>query len=139
MDLPCDTGAGDFSVASGLPTPFQTEQLLHLLRSNSLPPRPCHLQSVIASSPTNLARYDAEIGRLRLALNAAITERAAFQQYLDRCRSVFSPVRRLPVEILAEVFALCHPEAISFSDPEKQLPDDTLDRLCRMDLLRLSQ
>ncbi|KAF8145768.1 hypothetical protein K438DRAFT_1735266 [Mycena galopus ATCC 62051] len=69
-----------------------------------------HLESIIASSLANVARYDIEIKRLE-------AERNALQRYCDECRSVYAPVRRLPPEILAEIFSLCSsPTPILYCD-----------------------
>ncbi|KAJ6477936.1 hypothetical protein C8R47DRAFT_945993, partial [Mycena vitilis] len=57
----------------------------------------------------DLARYDDEIHVMQQALSQLISERQLLQQYNDGCRSLFAPVRRLPTEILTEIFALCHP------------------------------
>ncbi|KAJ6568627.1 hypothetical protein B0H19DRAFT_862111, partial [Mycena capillaripes] len=54
-----------------------------------------------------LARYDAEIARLQAQLRGTENEHLALQSYYDECRCVLSPVRRLPPEILADIFALC--------------------------------
>lgn len=94
--------------SSLLPTPTQTEQILHLLRTNSTPDS-SHWHSIIASSTADVVHYDTEIGRLRETLNRLLSECNVLQQYGNQCRSVFAPVRRLPPEILAEIFAHCCP------------------------------
>ncbi|KAF7362781.1 3-beta hydroxysteroid dehydrogenase isomerase family [Mycena venus] len=102
--------------SSLLPTPTQTEQVLDLLRTNSLPTDSSRWHSIIASSAADVARYDTKIGRLREVMNRLVSERDALQQYGNQCRSVFAPVRRLPPEILAEIFALCCPTPALYCD-----------------------
>ncbi|KAJ6554496.1 hypothetical protein B0H19DRAFT_1029674 [Mycena capillaripes] len=133
--------AGYVFSSSLLPTPAQTEQLMQLLRSNALPlpHQSSHLDSAIASSLPDLARYDAEIHMLQKALARMASERAALQQYIDGCRSISSAVRRLPAEILTEIFALCSPEPVPFHDPREVIPDDFSDRVSQLHLLQLSQ
>ncbi|KAJ7841585.1 hypothetical protein B0H14DRAFT_3869117 [Mycena olivaceomarginata] len=64
------------------------------------------LQTTIASATVDLSRYHTEIKTLRETLNRLSSERDALQRYSDDCRSFFAPVRRLPPEILAEIFVL---------------------------------
>ncbi|KAF8157293.1 hypothetical protein K438DRAFT_1621213, partial [Mycena galopus ATCC 62051] len=98
-----------------LPTAAQTAQVHQLLRSNAMPSH-THLESIIISSLANVARYDIEIKRLE-------AERNALQRYYDECRSVYAPVRRLPPEILAEIFSLCSsPTPILYCDGTQDIP-----------------
>ncbi|KAJ7926201.1 hypothetical protein B0H13DRAFT_1470188, partial [Mycena leptocephala] len=53
---------------------------------------------------------DSEIQKLQEALQAMLSDRTKLQTYVDGCRSTVSPIRRLPPEILCEIFA-------SFSSP----------------------
>ncbi|KAJ6592362.1 hypothetical protein B0H19DRAFT_883342, partial [Mycena capillaripes] len=80
------------------------------------PGKVSHFDSIIASSPPELVRYNAEIDRLQKTLHRLVSERAALQQYMNGCRSISSPVRSLPPEVLAEIFALCSPDPASFYD-----------------------
>ncbi|KAF8145759.1 hypothetical protein K438DRAFT_1735247 [Mycena galopus ATCC 62051] len=105
--------------SSLLPTPAQTAQVHQLLRSNSVPSdsQSSYLRSIIAPSLADVARYDIEIERLQ-------AERDALQRYCDECRSVYAPVRRLPPEILAEIFLLCvSPTPILYCDDTQNFPD----------------
>ncbi|KAJ7889750.1 hypothetical protein B0H13DRAFT_2666113 [Mycena leptocephala] len=122
-----------------LPTSTQTDQLRELVRTNSSPPDPTPLRSLIASSGSDIARYETEIRALQEIVNRLISERDALREYIDGCRSVFSPVRRLPTEILAQIFALCAPAPVSYSDVFAPVPSDAFDRVAQSHLLRLSQ
>ncbi|KAJ6593214.1 hypothetical protein B0H19DRAFT_975851, partial [Mycena capillaripes] len=84
-----------------------------------------HCQQIISSSPAELERYDAEISRLRLVLQKAEHERSLVDDYLRLCRYTLSPVRRLPPEILTEIFAFFLPKELG--------------RIANVDLLRISQ
>ncbi|KAJ6551161.1 hypothetical protein B0H19DRAFT_893855, partial [Mycena capillaripes] len=54
-----------------------------------------------------LGRYDAEIERLQNALDLLPVERAALASHFEACRGVFSPIRRLPTELLVQIFEMC--------------------------------
>ncbi|KAJ7445292.1 hypothetical protein FB451DRAFT_1055675 [Mycena latifolia] len=120
-----------------LPNPEQTHQLHDLLRSNSLPREASHFQSVIASAAADLVDYDTAIERFQQMLRTMASERAALQDYSDRCRSVFAPVRRLPTEILGEIFSLCALEPMQlFVFWEHKTPRNNIDRVAQTHLLR---
>ncbi|KAJ7200514.1 hypothetical protein GGX14DRAFT_571921 [Mycena pura] len=102
-----------------------TEIMSHirtLLRSNGNAPE--NLGSVIdglsiqlEQHAAQIKRYDAymehpaeEMSRLEDLCAKAELERDATQKHLTECLSLRSPVRRLPAEILAHIFALCAPE-----------------------------
>ncbi|KAJ6537618.1 hypothetical protein B0H19DRAFT_1316289 [Mycena capillaripes] len=93
-----------------LPTPTQMEELLDSLRTSSVPPDlSCH-ESTIRTSMAALAHYDSQIARLRETLEGMFADRTRLQKYIDACRSAISPIRRLPSELLCEIFALCSPD-----------------------------
>ncbi|KAJ7467487.1 hypothetical protein FB451DRAFT_1258691 [Mycena latifolia] len=139
MDAPADRYTGPFS-SSLLPTPEQKHQLRDFLRSNSVPHGPSHFQSVIASSAVDLAGYDKAIEWFQQMLKTMTSEREALQDYSDGCRSVFAPVRRLPTEILGEIFSLCAPEPMPlFTFWTHQIPRNNMDRVAQSHLLRLAQ
>ncbi|KAJ7500721.1 hypothetical protein B0H11DRAFT_1994194 [Mycena galericulata] len=136
--------------SSLLPDTSQVGHLRELLRTNSSP-SDCvspHLRSAIASSPADIARYDEDIERLQASvdgLNINISElvagRDALRAYSDGCRSVFSPVRRLPVEILTKIFPLCAPDPPHFYElGSRHLPVHVLrSHAAQLHLLRLCQ
>jgi hypothetical protein len=132
-----------------LPDAIHTTQLRELLRSNVLPPAhlDATLRDVIHKAPVVLERYDAEIETLQNMLSGLVAERSSLAAHFEACRSVFSPIRRLPVELLAEVFEMCSPfnDQSSLSRdqysslPDPNTPGQELDRLAQCHLLVLSQ
>ncbi|KAJ6505827.1 hypothetical protein C8R47DRAFT_1315994 [Mycena vitilis] len=138
MESPISTG-GPFLSSSLLPTPADKQQLMSLLRSNSVPVDRSRFDVVIASSRSEVARYDTEIRRLQRLLDRMTSERAELLDYTAGCRSLFSPIRRLPTEIITEIFALCSPGQVSFFDPMEETPGDMFGRSSQSHLLRLSQ
>ncbi|KAJ7473987.1 hypothetical protein FB451DRAFT_1367038 [Mycena latifolia] len=90
-----------------LPEPTQREQIRYLLRSHGQPPD--HFASTVSALSDELARYDAEIRRLQAQLERVTSERAALESFYEDCRSLMSPILRLPSEILVQIFALVCP------------------------------
>ncbi|KAJ7135248.1 hypothetical protein C8R43DRAFT_1021444 [Mycena crocata] len=65
-----------------------------------------HCQAIISSSTAELELYDSEIHRVRQVLHQLEVDRVAVQEYSQLCRSMLAPIRRLPSEILVEIFTL---------------------------------
>ncbi|KAJ7272837.1 hypothetical protein C8J57DRAFT_260219 [Mycena rebaudengoi] len=68
-------------------------------------------------------RYDPEISRVRAILETLERKRKSLEVYQERYRSVLSPVRKLPPEILQTIFLICRG-----SDPRLLLP--VVDQVC---------
>ncbi|KAJ7647824.1 hypothetical protein FB45DRAFT_1102148, partial [Roridomyces roridus] len=88
-----------------------------------------------------LKRYDDEILRLQAALLRAESERAAVQDYSRLCDAVISPVRRLPSEILVEIFGhfttALHWPWLNFL--RSVIIEEEMRRVANVDLLRVAQ
>lgn len=137
--MSCD-GGNSFQKSHLLPSSFQIIQLRDILRSNTFPQQAVasSLQRVTEESSLELARYNAEILRLEETLAKLRSDRNALELYSGECRSVFSPVRRLPIELLIEIFDLCSPPGSDIvSDTTTQTEE--LDRIAKKHLLHLSQ
>ncbi|KAJ7628234.1 hypothetical protein DFH06DRAFT_1442120 [Mycena polygramma] len=95
---------------------------------------------------SQLLRYNEDISHLEDAvarLNAMILRqkgaRSTLSKYIDGCKSVFAPIRRLPTEILTKIFALCEPEpyhCYRVDGPVSSFPD--MVRISQHQLLSLS-
>ncbi|KAF7333006.1 hypothetical protein MVEN_02406900 [Mycena venus] len=70
-------------------------------------------------------------------LSGLVSERASLALHVEACRSVFAPIRRLPVELLAEIFEMGSSELLQLLNSDT--PSRELDRVARRDLLELSQ
>lgn len=79
----------------------------HLRQQLRLYSEPEHLTSTISRLSDELARHHLEILRLRTQLRSIQSDRAILQAYYNACRSSFAPIRRVPPEILTEVFSFC--------------------------------
>ncbi|KAJ7195944.1 hypothetical protein GGX14DRAFT_325807, partial [Mycena pura] len=77
------------------------------LRSNAMPAELESFRKIIDDAPDELFRYASEISNLQTALNRLVREHATLTAYVDGCRSLFSPIRRLPPELLVAVFEMC--------------------------------
>ncbi|KAJ7496394.1 hypothetical protein FB451DRAFT_1549558 [Mycena latifolia] len=74
----------------------------------SSPPRDGRDARIIAAAPTELARYDRELERLDAIFEQITEGRRTLQLLYDQCMSIVdAPVRRLPTEILVEIFHIC--------------------------------
>ncbi|KAJ7146993.1 hypothetical protein C8R44DRAFT_864690 [Mycena epipterygia] len=135
----CDNcGKGPFKKSHLLPDPAQTNQLRDILRAHTLPLETAGFRNVIGESPYELARYDSEIQRLQEKLDQLKSDRATLESYANGCRSLFLPVRRLPAELLVEIFEMCAPPG-AYDVCEKTTPMEELERLAKKYLLQLAQ
>lgn len=133
-------GNTSFEKSHLLPSSAQVTQLHDILRSNNLPPGSVasSFQSVIDQSPLELKRYAAEIQRLEKTLAELKSDLASLESYTNGCRSMFSPLRRLPNELLVEIFDLCSPPGADLIS-DTTTPEEEEDRVARNYLLQLSQ
>ncbi|KAJ6573537.1 hypothetical protein DFH09DRAFT_1152060 [Mycena vulgaris] len=67
------------------------------------------IQSLLVEPTTRLKHLDDEITELRTALDKLVDERDKLGAYVDAHRALISPVRRLPLDIIQEVFIACLP------------------------------
>ncbi|KAJ7615206.1 hypothetical protein DFH06DRAFT_1239833 [Mycena polygramma] len=78
-----------------------------------------------------------------LRSNSVPVDRSRFDAVIASSRSevarLFSPIRRLPTEIITDIFALCSPGRVPFYDPLEEVPDDMFERSSQSHLLQLSQ
>ncbi|KAJ7744639.1 hypothetical protein B0H16DRAFT_1889595 [Mycena metata] len=128
-----------FKKSNLIPIPSQVSELRGIIRSHSLPSLTLlsRSQNVVDNAPLELARYAIEIQTLEETLGKLKSERALLESYADECRSLFSPARRLPTELLVEIFDLCSPDFNSVDNTTTVEQEET--RLAKIYLLRLSQ
>ncbi|KAJ7146852.1 hypothetical protein C8R44DRAFT_864570 [Mycena epipterygia] len=101
----CDT---TFTQSRLIPTAERSAQLLQILRTNCAHRETSGIRAAISAVPAELARYDEELARLDCIFEKIVAGRAALQQHYDQCVAVIdAPVRRLPNEMLLEIFNLC--------------------------------
>ncbi|KAF7362607.1 F-box domain-containing protein [Mycena venus] len=117
---------------------LQLAEIHSLLRSNSLPTNLSPFQNLIVNALPELARYDAEIARIKEVLGGLVSQRDALAARITGCRSILAPIRRLPPELLVEILDFCAPPSALQLGPTDTLVDE-LDRRGPRHLLRLSQ
>ncbi|KAJ7459426.1 hypothetical protein B0H11DRAFT_2059545 [Mycena galericulata] len=129
------------TLASTLPDFTTRAQIRALLRSHSPPPD--HLPSTISVVSKELASYDeqimrweTEILRLRARLIKAKADRAELSAHHDDLCSLLAPIRRLPSEVLVEIFEWCEEEEESAQSTSVM---SGLARLAQKPLLTVSQ
>ncbi|KAJ7635456.1 hypothetical protein DFH06DRAFT_1220601 [Mycena polygramma] len=125
--------------SSCFPSPTQIRDLHDLLRSNTPPNASAPtFQAVISAAPVELDRYDAEIAKVKTLLDGLVSDRNILATYADGCRSIFAPIRRLPMELFAKIFELCLPED-EYTISDGTTPKEEVDRVAHRYLLQLAQ
>ncbi|KAF7346751.1 F-box domain-containing protein [Mycena sanguinolenta] len=129
---------------SQIPPRLRSSAIFCALTSYPKTRRP--FKATISATPAELERYDAEILRQPNELDRLTLERRTLAWYADGCRSVFSPIRRLPVEILAVIFGMCelrerheYSEVWSQRPEVQQLAEEEVDRVSLRHLRQLAQ
>ncbi|KAJ7438210.1 hypothetical protein B0H11DRAFT_1884695 [Mycena galericulata] len=95
--------------SDALPTPTQFQELLELLRSNHF--------------------------RVQATLQEMLDARSRLQAYVDGFRVAVSPVRRLPPEILCEIFGMFSSSSLF----THHSPREEMENLAKSELLQISQ
>lgn len=107
----CDRCNHTFAAAGPLRSPELTTTLnqlrAHYSPNYSETQRIAHL---LLEAELQLEKHDTEIDRLEAALLKLRSQRAHVQKNVDVCRGFHAPIRRIPSEVLAEVFAHCQPQ-----------------------------
>ncbi|KAJ7451972.1 hypothetical protein FB451DRAFT_698806 [Mycena latifolia] len=112
-----------------------TARLQELQNSNESPldsERP-FIESVVCQLRGRLSRRDVEISRLRARIAQLEEECAGLESEISRNTSILSPIRRIPNEILSEIFPLAlpsHQEAIESDGFDVQDTPWSLGQIC---------
>ncbi|KAJ7234865.1 hypothetical protein B0H12DRAFT_152642 [Mycena haematopus] len=67
------------------------------------------IQALLVEPTLRLQRLDDEIAELQKAIDKLAEERDSLCTYVDAHRALISPVRRLPLDIIQEIFIACIP------------------------------
>ncbi|KAF8138032.1 hypothetical protein K438DRAFT_1638576 [Mycena galopus ATCC 62051] len=67
------------------------------------------IQSLLVEPLSRLQSLDNRIAELQKAIDELAEERTAVQAYVDAHKALISPIRRLPPEMLQEIFVACLP------------------------------
>ncbi|TFK70803.1 hypothetical protein BDN72DRAFT_794777, partial [Pluteus cervinus] len=90
----------------GQPSPFSD-----FLHTNHAPSgeETHHINQILSVPVDRLNNLDDELVRLQAQVDEVARKREAVKDYIDAHKALLSPIRRLPPEILAEVFINCLP------------------------------
>ncbi|KAJ7174965.1 hypothetical protein C8R43DRAFT_1230509 [Mycena crocata] len=121
-----------------IPGAHELEQPRAILRSNILPSEPSRFRSIVDEAAREITRYNDEIHRLEHTLARLAADRDALELYRNGYQSIFSPIRRLPRELLAEIFHHTSP-AWYFNISIAVTPAEEVERLAKKHLLDISQ
>ncbi|KIM85837.1 hypothetical protein PILCRDRAFT_817078 [Piloderma croceum F 1598] len=62
---------------------------------------------MVSDIEADLSRLDGEMSQLQMAMDHLVTERQKLEMSLDEYRSLVAPIRRMPPEMLCEMFMHC--------------------------------
>lgn len=81
----------------------------HVLHTNYVPPdSELHeIKAFLLNPETELRRLETELTRIRAILDDLVSEHDKLNNFVDAHKALISPVRRLPPEILQEIFIRC--------------------------------
>ncbi|KAJ7780043.1 hypothetical protein DFH07DRAFT_793539 [Mycena maculata] len=77
------------------------------------------IRSIVSDTDTRLACLDEEISRLRIRLKSLEEEHASLSSYRAQNKGILSPLRRMPAEVLGEIFSWTLPSATEARDRDK--------------------
>ncbi|KAF5356989.1 hypothetical protein D9756_006653 [Leucocoprinus leucothites] len=96
--FPLDSGSEKICPSSNLHT---------LLRTNYYPQNPSELtqiRTLLNTAKISLTSLDSDIAHVQQVLSTLFTKRATLQHTISSHQSLLSPIRRLPNELLSEIF-----------------------------------
>ncbi|KAL0957001.1 hypothetical protein HGRIS_003102 [Hohenbuehelia grisea] len=85
--------------------------LFPVLETTNVPPDESQARDILTDVQTatkDIAVLDEEIHQATLYLERLRISRDGLKQHVQRCRRVLSPIRRLPPELLSEIFIYCN-------------------------------
>ena len=90
----------------------------HLLGTNTplTGPLAAKVQGTFSQVQDDIFRMDARISRLSAVLDRLVEKREKLREYLDQHSALFSPARRVPLEIWGEIFQHCLPSDAAVED-----------------------
>lgn len=85
----------------------------HILHTNRAPSidEIDAIKAYLLEPEAKLRRLEAEIGRMRVILDGLESEHVKLKLYVESHKALLSPIKRIPPELLQEVFVRCLPES----------------------------
>ncbi|KAJ7780094.1 hypothetical protein DFH07DRAFT_793748 [Mycena maculata] len=108
----------DVNITAAPATPARHSKLMH---TNEPPvsPESKSIQSVVSRTGTRLTYLEAEISLLKDRLKELEDERSALSEYHAQNTVILSPLRRMPPEVLGEIFSWTVPSLAELVDREE--------------------
>ncbi|KAJ7608982.1 hypothetical protein FB45DRAFT_1067026 [Roridomyces roridus] len=135
MDASICSQCGTWSSTSAINTTIQSLQnaaapgtRLHALIYSNDPPEPAEIPLIQSFAPeidASLASLDAEIWRLQERLRSLKKDRSELLDHQRVHKSILSPLRRMPPEILAEIFVFSLPTVTELFERQKFQIEDS--------------
>ena len=95
------------------------------------PDEACQIRQIVFRNTTELARLDSEVARAQAVVERLSKQQAETRKCVEIHESLLSPIRKLPPELLAEIF-LCSLRAEVFLIPNANLVPLVLLKVCRI-------
>ena len=80
------------------------------------------IKQIMTQQSSKLTQLSAEIIKARAALDKLLAEEAEARSTYEVCRSLLSPMRRLPLELLSAIFVWCLPDDAFIRPARRQAP-----------------
>lgn len=96
---------------TGSEWPNDSSRLDQLLKSNDIPldSEIPAIRKIISDNQARVGTLNARIHELQMAMEDLIAERDPIQEYVGQLAAVISPVRRMPPDVLGQIFTLTLP------------------------------
>ncbi|KAJ7454538.1 hypothetical protein B0H11DRAFT_2324759 [Mycena galericulata] len=134
----CNACDSTFTHSSLLPSPEDSKRLLQILRTNCPHSvgEASDIHTFLEAVPNELERYDAELKRLFKIVKKVLVGRKALEQVRAQCETIVdAPIRRLPTEILAEIFAFCQEPKEWNTEP---IPEELWEEETKREIARIA-
>ncbi|KAJ7093287.1 hypothetical protein B0H15DRAFT_971676 [Mycena belliarum] len=105
----------------------------HLLDSNRVPldEESLAIRRLVTTGQNGLRTLDAHIDSLQKSLSKLVRRRGAMEEYVRKHKSILSPVRRLPPELLCTIFLMTPPFIRRLKAKTVNQPPWRLGHVCR--------
>ncbi|KAJ7087457.1 hypothetical protein C8R44DRAFT_687293, partial [Mycena epipterygia] len=108
---------------TGSEWPRDPSRLDQLLESNDIPldSEIPAIRKIISDNQARVDTLNARIDALRIAMEELIAERDPIHEYVRKLAAVISPVRRMPSDVMGQIFALTLPHTRGLGEAFKRV------------------
>ncbi|KAJ7611970.1 hypothetical protein DFH06DRAFT_1371570 [Mycena polygramma] len=136
----CDNCDTTFIQSPLLPSATRCAQVLHMLRTNqAVDDDATDIQAVVSDAPAEIVRYEAVLQRVDAVRKKLLSDREVLKRFYGHCVGIVdAPVRRLPKEILSNIFSLCgEPSEDDITHAMSDIPVSSWNEAARHELWRI--